>query len=77
MAAILTDKFRVVLAEKFKDAIACFKKSILLNPHFLEARVNLGNIYIEQKCVDEAINQFIKTNADLNINRSKNLITRS
>ena len=47
--------------ENFKDAKECFKKSILLNPNFLEARVNLGNIYVEQNRFDEAINQFIKT----------------
>ena len=47
--------------ENFKDAEECFKNSIQLNPNLLEARVNLGNIYIEQKRVDEAINQFIKT----------------
>ena len=38
--------------ENFNDAKECFKKSILLNPTFLEARVNLGNIYIEQNRFD-------------------------
>ena len=42
----------------YKNSVKFFVRSILINPKSLDTRNNLGNLYIKQKKLDQAVNEF-------------------
>lgn len=44
----------LMIQEKFDDAIKYYKRTIALNPQFIEAKTEISSIYIQQKKFDKA-----------------------
>ena len=53
------------LAKDYDRAVIYYKKALRLHPYFIEARNNLGAVYIRLGLIDEAIEEF-KESIELN-----------